>query len=760
MDQKHYNMMDWEAIESIVYADSNKPAGILGVSKKGKNKLIQAFFPDALNVTAVFDVNGKKKNVKLEKVDEAGFFAEFFTFEYASYYFKVEYEDHTDDKHYDPYGFPVSLDTAAFKDVFKGKSHKAFELLGSHKKKYESIEGYEFIVYAPSANSVALVGDFNGWRENANLMQADNTVKGVYKLFVPGLADYSKYKYLINTKGSKVYKNDPFAYGIDKDNSVCVPFEYSKKTAAKSKCPKDLELQFLEADLTALFKDYKDEKKITDFLIAHAKKLDYNAISFIHLFKSNNPNDLYENINAFSLDFSDGLNCINLKKIVSDLKKEGILSFIELPLAYASDCESGLLKFDGNALFENADDRLGRHKFYKAMLYDYTNPFTKSYLLSSVYYLLNEFDFNGFVCPNTGVILYHDYNKNPGEFVTEEWGKTLNSKGVAFLKDVNSFVHKEFKNALRIASIYAYYESVTGKGEASLLFDYCMNTGASKEILDFLKLDPTFRRDKLDSFLLYTHFTNNDENYIYPYSRKENTLDFASVYDRMPGDAIQKLSNLKMAVIFKHLLFGSQLMNLDIDELKGCSSEIREKYEKFYADFRRVYTSNKMRIRNFNADRPFSYKCIDNQVFTREYFDGEKDYIIVFNFSKDSYQKYNIPVTHAGVYKEVFNSDNTLYGGEGVENKKSIQTRENEGEETQTLTVKLPSLAIMAFEYREFTEKELEDIFLKKKKAMIKFVDGEKKKIKDKLNEDIENLKKDADSRMKELDELLVPFNK
>ena len=760
MDQKHYNMMDWGAIESIVYADCNKPCDILSVSKKGKSKLIQAFYPDAVNVTAHFTVNGKSKSLKLEKVDEAGFFAEFFTFDYSSYYFKVEYKDITLDKVYDPYSFKISLDNAAIKDVIKGKSVKAYEVMGSNKKKIDGIEGYEFIVYAPDADGVSLVGDFNGWRENANLMQADNTVKGIYKLFVPGLNDYSKYKYVINCKGQKVFKNDPFALGIDGDNSVCVPVTYNDKAPKKSKCPKDLELQILEADLNALYKEYKDSDKVCSYLINHAKKLDYNAISFIHLFKSNNPNDIYEIINPYSIDFTNGLNCEELKDIVKKLKKEGIISFIELPLAYSSDCESGLIKFDGSALFENADDRLGRHTFYKAMLYDYTNPFTKSYLLSSVNYFLNEYDFNGFVCPNTGVILYHDYNKKAGEFVTEEWGSTLNSKGVEFIKEVNRFVHKDFKNAVTIASIYAFYKNVTGKNPESLCFDFVMNTGTSKEILDFLKLDPTFRRDKLDSFLLYTHFTKRDEKYIYPYSYKENTQDFASIIDRMPGDKIQKLSNLKIAVIFRHLLYGAQLMNLDIDELKGCDSEIKDIYEKFYADFRRIYTSHKMRMRNFNEDKPFSYKCIDNQVFTREYFDGDRDYIIVFNFSKDSYQKYNIPVTHAGVYKEVFNSDNVIYGGEGVENKKGLQTTENEADDTQTLTIKLPALSIMAFEYREFTEKELEAIFLKKKKAMIKFVDGEKRKIKDKLNADIEVLKKDADKRMKELDELLKPFNK
>ena len=286
-----------------------------------------------------------------------------------------------------------------------------------------------------------------------------------------------------------------------------------------------------------------------------------------------------------------------------------------------------------------------------------------------------------------------------------------------------------------------------------------MNTGATNEIIDFLQYDPTFRRQYLDSFLLFTHFTNNDEKYIYPYSRNENTKDNASIYERMPGDKYQKLANLKMAVVFKHLLKGPQLNNLDFDILDGADDDIKKMFTKFYTEFRRVYEDNKFRISNYNVDRPFSYKCIDNQVITREYFDGEKDYIIVFNFSNESYPKYTIPVTHAGVYKEVFNLDYVEFGGKGVTNTKSIQTVENEETESEDLTIKLPALSFFSMEYRKFTDKELRDIFLKKKKAMIKFVDGEKKKVKDKLNADIEVLKAQADAEIAELEKLLEPFN-
>jgi len=760
MDKKQYDSMNWEAIESIVYADCDKPFNILSVTQKRKNRMIQAFFPNALKVSAVFFNKGKNKTLKLDKVDEAGFFAGFFDFDYESYTFKVEYERYVKEGLYDPYAFPVNIDNNSYKEVLKGRSKEAYKLFGSHKKKYGDIEGYEFIVYAPLATGVSLVGDFNGWLDNANLMQADNTIKGLYKLFIPNLEDYAQYKYVINHKGNKIYKNDPFSFGIDGDNSICVPFVFDSKKEKKHLLKTELELQILEIDACELFDEFKDERKVFSYILQHAKKYEYNAVSFIHLFRSNNPKDIYEAMNAYSFDMSSKMDYKKVKCLVSDLKKEGIYSFIELPLAYASDCESGLSSFDTGRLFENEDPRLSSHKYYKAMIYDHTKPFTKSYLISSLNLFLSEFDFNGYILPNTGVLLYHDYNKNPGEFITEEWGSTLNSKGIAFIKELNRFVHKEFKNALCIASIYAYYKDVTGKSADSLCFDYCYNTGASEEILEFLKLDPSYRKEKLDSFLLFTHFSNNEEKYIYPYSRKENINEETDLYERMPGNDKQKLSNLKMAIIFKHLLKGSQLNNIEIEELKCADDPLREDYHKFLTEFRRIYTSYRQKIRNFNAEKPFSYKCIDNQVFTREYFDGEKDYIIVFNFSNDSYQKYNIPVSHEGVYKEVFNTDSKIYAGEGIVNLKALQTVEGDNEDVSNLTIKLPGLSILAFEYRKFTQKELDAIFLKKKKAMYKFVEGEKKKVKDKLNADIEALKNDADIRIKELEKLLEPFNK
>ena len=380
--------MNWEEIESIVYADCDKPQSILSVHKKGKSNLIQVFYPNAVKVSANFKVNGKNKSLKLERVDDEGFFAAFFNYEYDSYTLNVEYENILKEKVYDPYSFDVEINATKAREVIRGRSHESYEVFGAHKTQINDIEGYLFVVYAPNAGCVSLVGDFNDWNEKANLMEKDSSVKGVYKLFLPGIKDNCQYKYAINTKGNVVYKNDPYALGITNDNSVAIPYEFSEKKAKKKEF--NDELQIFEVDIKELFDKYKDTAKVTDYIINHAKKYLYNAVSFIHVFKSYSDTNIYEVINPYSIDQANGLDINSLGSVVKALKKEGVISFIELPLSFCSDCESSLMNFDGSRIFENEDVRLYAHKYYNAMLYDYTHPFTKSYLLSCVNLYMND----------------------------------------------------------------------------------------------------------------------------------------------------------------------------------------------------------------------------------------------------------------------------------------------------------------------------------------------------------------------------------
>lgn len=746
MDQKHYNMMNWEEVEAVTYADCDNPFSILGVHKKGKNNLIQIYYPQADEIEVTFITEGKSRNLKLEKVDEIGFFAEFFSFEFSSYSYSVKIQDKIIENVYDPYSFKLALDSNEIKNFVKGKSVNAHKVLGCHKKEINGVKGYEFVVYAPNASCVSLVGDFNDWNESADIMQRDKKNSDVFWLFMPELKDYSQYKYLIKSRGFKEYKIDMFAFGTKDSNSLTVDCD-NNKIPKKST---NYNLQILEVDLFEMFNKFKDINSVLKTIEDNLSDNCYNTVLFKSFLAKANGN----NVNLFSFDLSL-CSYEDLLYIVNEIKKKKFSVIYENPIALFSNIKDGIRQFDSSFLFENDDYRMNYHKYYDALLLDYNKDIVKSYVLSSAEYLLSTFPFDGILFSDLGVTLYHDYNKKPGEYITEEWNNTINLAGVKLLIKLNDFIHASYEGSISLAGIYAYYENVTGKDDGSLGFDYCLNTGACNQILDFFAGDYSKRNNNLDSFLLFTHFINSEEKYIYPFSYKEaNRISSLAQND----DNLYGMSNLKISYIYKHLIEGSQLSDISTETFLWEDSDLQKCYSKFLNDFRKTYTEKSSLLKNFDENKIFSYKCIENQVITREYLDSKEDYIIVFNFSKDSFPEYKINVSKKGVYTECFNSDLKKYGGTGLQNRNPVATLDNEDE--GILSIKLPAFSALAFSYRDFTKEELEEIYQKKKAAMIAYVDSEKKKIQKQLDIDISELKKNADSKIKELEKMLKPYDR
>lgn len=757
MDRKHYKMMNWEEVEAIVYADCKNPFDILGLHQKGKSNLLQVCYPNASKVYAVISKNGKKTEKELEKVDDAGFYAQFFDADFDSYKLKIQFDDMSSKEIYDPYSFQCSVDVLSVKNILKGKSVDAYNHLGNRQIKLNGVEGFLFSVYAPNADRVSLIGEFNDWNETVHIMNENQKIPGLFYIFVPEISSGAEYKYSLKTRNNTYIKLDPFALGIKNGNSLTSDLLFNKDCGSKKKTPS--ELQILEVDLLNIFKKEKTAENTALDIINKAKLNCYNTVSMLPIQAS--LNDKYNVYNLFSVNGDNNFSFGSLKEIIEILSKNNLYVLMDLPFALASDCEDGLSYFDGSNLFESEDARKGTHSYYHAMLYDYEKPFTFSYIMSAVAFFMNELNISGFVVSNAGVVIYHDYNKNPGEYIIEEWGNTVNSSGVNFIKKLNAFLHKEFPDSLSVASIYAYYDNVTGKEKSSLGFDYCFNTGATDEILDFICMDSDKRKDHLESFLKFTHFDEKDEKYIYQFSSKENEINNMTVYDRMPGDDIEKLSNLKMAVIYRHLIKGSQLSFHDIDFLSGKDDKTNKCFADFVSEFRKIYDINHFMLPNFVSDLPFSYKCNATEVITREYFDGKDKYVIVFNFSYTTYPEYLLPVSLPGVYTEVFNSDAKKFGGNGIIIRKALKTVDDYGEIGENvLNLKIPALSISALHYRPFTDDELEEIYQKKKTAMIKYVDDETKKINNRLNKEIAALEKEAQAEIKKLKELLKPYDR
>lgn len=746
MDKKHYNMMNWEEVESIIYSDCDNPFSVLGVHKKGKSNLIQTFFPGADSVEAVFDCDGKNKTLKLEKVDESGFFAEFFSFEYSSYFFNVKKGEKNYLKIYDPYAFDVKIDSLEYKSMLKGKSSKAHSILGTHKTKIDGIEGYEFVLYAPFATVVSLVGSFNEWFENADLMQRDKKNPGIFYLFVPGLKDNSEYKYLIKSKGFKTYKNDPFSLGIKNGNSLTVDIKNS--SFIKAKPFKLTELQILEVDLREQFERYGDKENVLKNIEECVSKYSYNTVNVLSLLQFDNKNVT----NLFSLDLNNN-STDDYEYVISGLKNKNIKVLYEHQLTCFSLNESGLSRFDSSFLFENDDYRLGSHKYYDAMLPDYSKAFTKSYALSSIDAVLSLFSFDGIVFSDLGVMLYHDYNKNPGEYITENKDSTVNSANVSFIKEINAYIHENYKNVCTIASIYAVFDNVTGKDKNSLGFDYCLNTGAMDNILDFFSISSQRRRERLDSFILFSRLSDESEKYIFPFSHVEKEK-YANLLCK--NDCCDcRLAELKLAHTYKLLFDGSQMSDIDMIKLYDSNEDTVKYFSKFMRDLRKLYLDTKSEGKSSLSN----IKTRDNGIITSVFSTGKEKYLLVFNFFDESFSDYHLKVENEGVYTEHFNTDKKIYGGSGIVNKKDIETKDDDlisGE----ITLNIPALSLCAFKFRGFTKDELENRYQKRKARTFAYVDEEKKKIIDKLNADILELKNKADEQIGELEKLLKPYDR
>lgn len=748
MNSKNYNAMNWEEVESIIYADCSNPFSVLGVHKSGKNKLIQTFFADAESVEAVFECNGEAKNIKLEMVDESGFFAEFFSFDYSSYYFNVKKDGKTFSKVYDPYAFPVSVDSALFKNVIKGNSSKAHEIFGCHKKTIDGILGYEFCVYAPSASIVSLVGSFNDWKENANLMQKDKKHEGVFNIFIPGMEDNSEYKYVIKSKYFKTYKNDPFSFGIRNGNSLTCDISYGNGFESNDNFDN---LEILEVDLISLLQKYKDKSLVLKNILNTVSKYSYNAVNILSLLSHTDKSDDY--CNLFSLDLSE-FSIEDYLFVFEGLKKKKIKVFTEHPLSYFSLYESGISKFDSSFLFENEDYRLNFHKYYNALLPDYSKPFTKAYALSSIDFMLSVFPLDGIVFSNLGVMLYHDYNKNPGEYITEDQNSTLNSVNVGFIKEINAFIHKSFEHVCTAAKIYAVYDKVTGKDADSLGFDYCFNTGATDVVLNFFSLDEGRRREQLDSFLLFTRQNEHTEKYIYPFSHEEIKKYSYLSLKNVNNDDFYGLSLIKLANIYKLLFDGSQLSDIDTVTNYETENDSIKAFNSFYNELRKDY------IKFINADKSsINYKIMNDGLVTGELSINNKKYLLIFNFFDNGFNEYRLKLSNQGVYTEKFNSDKKSFGGKGMVNSKPLETEDIPGDYGE-MVLRIPPLSICFFSFRDFTKEEVEERYQKNKARTYAYVSEEKKKIIDRLNTEIKELNDKAENEIKELERLLEPYDR
>ena len=591
----------------------------------------------------------------------------------------------------------------------EGTNYYSYRMLGSHFTKVNEALGVQFTVWAPNAKSVSVVGDFNNWKEGLNAMEPLGD-SGVWTTFIPDLKEMEIYKYKIETKGKsedKILKSDPYAfYSEVRPNTasrvVSIDGYYWNDESWQEKKektpPYNIPISIYEVHLGS-WKLNKDKgfltyRELADELVDYVLYMGYTHIELLPV--SEFPFDGswgYQVTGYFSVNSRFGTPK-DFMYFVDKCHQNGIGVILDwVPGHFPKDAH-GLAKFDGTCLYEYEDTRLGEHKEWGTLVFDYGKAEVRSFLISNALFWLDYYHIDGLRVDAVTSMLYLDYGRENGEWVPNKYGGRENLEAIDFMRKLNEAVYKYFPNTMMIAEESTSWPMVTMPTFiGGLGYSHKWNMGWMHDILDYMSNDPIYRKwnhDKLTFSMMYAF----SENYILPLSHDEVVHGKKSLIDKMPGDYWQRFANLRLLFSYMITHPGKKLLFMGGEfgqfiEWKYYDSldwhlleyEMHYKLQQFVKEINHLYINQKSL---WEIDDSWDgFKWIDaknHDQSTISYIrigKSKYDYIIVIlNFTPVVRENYRIGVPDYGEYVEILNSDKTRFGGSGQLNIDPIKSED------------------------------------------------------------------------------------
>lgn len=737
MSEELYDLMDWQKIEAIVYSEENEPQKILRPQVTKNGILFQCFFPGAEKVKLYF---GKKKwEYKMEMQDEAGFFACLIPEKKVSNYaYQVLYENGEEKLVQDPYYFETQITKEEEKKFCAGICYDIYEKLGSHYQIRKGIKGVHFAVWAPNALRVSVVGDFNHWDGRVHQMNRLSQ-SGIFELFIPGVKPLDLYKYEIKTKDLQVFlKSDPYANQSEvRPCNASVVTDLSKYQWKDSQWilkrnrlhAENKPLSIYEIHLGSWKKpedgrEFYNYRELAKMLCAYVKDMGYTHVELLPVMEHPLDESWGYQVTGYYAPTSRFGSCEDFMYFVDYMHQNDVGVILDWVPAHFPKDNFALARFDGTPLYEYTDRDKAEHPHWGTLVFDYASPEVKNFLISSALFWAEKYHVDGIRMDAVASMLYLDYGRQNGQWQPNIYGGNENLEAVEFLKHLNSIFKKKHPDVLLIAEESTAWPAVTGDLENNGLgFDRKWNMGWENDFLDYMGTDPIFRKgihDKLTFSMLYAY----SEKFLLSFSHDEVVHGKGSFLNKMPGEKDRKLANLRVAYGFwmthpgKKLLFmgqdfaqeqeWSEKVSLDWELLKEKDHKELQDYVKallkLYKDCPALYECD---------DLPYGFEWINHieaeknmLTFLRK---GEKKadtLVVVCNFSDLMYKDYAMGVPYAGEYREIFNSDEKIFGGAGIKNIGIQKAKKEEHDERPySIKIQVPALSVQIFSVKECGEK-------------------------------------------------------
>ena len=714
--------INWMEVDALVQGIHNNPHHILGMHECIDDLYINAYLPGAKVVNAIEVSTRKKYTLVSERVP--GFFSVVIKdkkpFEYK---LNVRFDNGDEVTYFDPYVFEPVIDPIDISLFNEGKHYSIYEKMGAHPMTVDGVEGVLFAVWAPNADRVSVVGNFNNWDGRRHPMRKLD-YSGIYELFIPGKLVGEIYKYEIKAKSGQVFmKSDPYAFSSEvrpANASRIVDISYKWKDAAwmekrENKNTDEQPMAIYEMHLGSWkrptdgreFYNYRD---IASLLADYLLMMNYNYVELMPIMEHPYDPSWGYQVTGYYAPTSRYGSPADFMYFVDYLHSKGIGVILDWVPAHFPKDEHGLGRFDGTALYEHENPRRGEHPHWGTYIYNYGRNEVRNFLVANALYWAEKYHIDGIRIDAVASMLYLDYGRGDGEWLPNIYGGNENLEAIDFIKEVNSKMHELHKGVIMIAEESTAWPMMTHPVEAGGLgFDYKWNMGWMNDFLNYMKLDPLY---DLTFSMVYAY----SEKFILVLSHDEVVHEKGSMIAKMPGGYEDKFSNLRVAYGYmmthpgKKLLFMGQEIaqftefneNAEVDWslfefdahvfMQGYVKELNELYKTEPALYELDSSPEGFTWINCNSANTSLLSYVRK---------GKKEsdtLLIICNFTPMEHKAYKLATPSGGRWQEIFSSDNNRYGGEGRNNKtvKQAKKAECDGQE-HYISVTVPPLSISVF---------------------------------------------------------------
>ncbi len=620
----------------------------------------------------------------------------------------------------------------------EGRSFQAYKLLGSHPDIQDGNQGYRFLVWAPNAKNVCVMGDFNSWNNSSHPLQ--KLEGGLWETFVPNLQQYDNYKYAIHGHDGRVIaKADPYGFHCEtRPNTASKLYNIDQyqwgdqqwMTYKEQTSPYHSPMNVYECHLGSWRRNaegnYLSYRDLAGLLIPYLKEMGYTHVEFMPVMEHPFDGSWGYQVTGYFAATSRFGTPDDLKYLIDMLHQGGIGVILDWVPAHFPRDEFALYHFDGGPTYEYQSPLKGEHPQWGTNCFDLGRNEVRSFLFSSAMFWLEEFHADGLRVDAVSSMLYLNFGREDGNWQANIHGGQENLEAIAFLRDLNTNLFQRFPHCLMIAEEATSWPQVTSPvADGGLGFNFKWNMGWMNDICHYIDLDPLARQHHhkdLNFSMMYAF----NENYILPMSHDEVVHEKSSFLGKMAGDTYQKLASSRAFYLYIMTHPGKKLtfMGAEIGQWNEWTEEHSLDWHLMeYDDHKRINHFHKEVNQFYLANAPlwaldtswdgFHWLYADDNLgntlaYARHDIDGNT-LAVVSNFSPVHRNGYRLPLPHKGIWHEVMNSDWTEFGGGNHRNDGDLHSQDVECcGKSQSMEINLPPNATLVFRFFQKGESTLE----------------------------------------------------